>query len=253
MPAPLLRTLVLALSLLGPFLATPISGTAQSRGVLFGLVVDDANDAPVVGAEIEVVGTKVRAKADELGMFVLSDLPAGPQNIRIEKDGYSKVVDRVEISAGGLTDLQVRLLPLAIALEELFVTGQRVRRTGYSVTELKTDSDSDKTAADLLAANVPGVRVAVNRGIAGSSADVAIRGRGTFTARGTPVIYLDGIVISEFVTPNNPGGVNALSVLSQIPAREVERIYVLKGPSAGVQYPQADGAIIIETIRGRGR
>jgi hypothetical protein len=253
MPAPSSRTIVLALPLLGLLLAPPTRGLAQSKGVLFGLVVDDANDAPLVGAEIEVVGTRVRAKADELGMFVLSDLPAGPQNIRVEKGGYSKVVDRVDIPAGGLTDLQVRLVPMAIALEELFVTGQRIRRTGYSVTELTTDNDSDKTAADLLAANVPGVRVAVNRGVAGTSADVAIRGRGTFIARATPVIYLDGIVISESVTPNNPQGVNALNVLSQIPAKEVERIYVLKGPSAGAQYPQADGAIIIETVRGRSR
>ena len=104
-----------------------------------------------------------------------------------------------------------------------------------------------------LAANVPGVRVAVNRGVAGTSADVAIRGTGSFQQRRGPAIYLDGILISEYVTAANPQGVSALSVLSQIPARDVERIFVLRGPSTSAQYSQADGIIVIETIRGRGR
>ena len=253
MPAPLLRTLLAAVALGALSLASPTASAAQARGVVFGMVVDESDGLPVAGAEIVVVGSDARAKADDLGMFVLPDLPAGTLQVRIEKPGYSKVTDQIEVPAGGLTDLEVRLLPMAIALRELLVTGERLRKTGYSVTELSADPDSDKTAADLLAVNVPGVRVAVNRGVAGTSGDVSIRGTGTFQPRMGPAIYLDGILISESVTRANPQGVSALSVLSQIPAREVERIFVLRGPSTSAQYPQADGVIVIETVRGRGR
>ena len=251
MAVPTLRSLLLALLLGTLGLIAPAGTSAQTRGVVFGMVVDDMNDSPLSGAEIMVVGTGVKAKADDLGVFVLPDLPVGVLNVRVEKPGYSKVVEQIEVPASGLADLQVRLIPMAIALKELFVTAERVRRTGYSVTELRTDPTSDKTAADLLAGNVPGVRIAADRGVAGTRADVGIRGTGSFVNRTAPAIYLDGILISEYVTPANPRGVKALSVLSLIPANEVQRIFVLRGPSAGAQYPQADGAIIIETVRGR--
>jgi TonB-dependent starch-binding outer membrane protein SusC len=253
MPAPLLRTVLAALALSVLPLASPAGAAAQARGVVFGMVVDDSDGMPVPGAEIAILGSDAKARADDLGMFVLPDLPAGPLQLRIEKPGYGKVTDQIEVPAGGLADLEVRLLPMAIALRELLVTGKRLRKAGYSVTELSAARDADETAADLLAANVPGVRVAVNRGVAGTSADVAIRGTGTFQPRMGPAIYLDGILISESVTRSNPQGVGALSVLSQIPAREVERIFVLRGPSTSAQYPQADGVIVIETVRGRGR
>jgi hypothetical protein len=252
-PAPLARTLILALSLGALWLGPPAHAAAQSRGVLFGMVVDDSDDRPVVGAEVVLVGSDVKVRADDLGMFVLPDLPVGVHNLRIEKPGYSKVVDQVEIPEGGLADLEVRLVPLAIALRELFVTGQRVRKTGYSVIELTADRLTDKTAADLLAANVPGVRMSADRGVAGTSAEIGIRGTGTFGQRRAPAIYLDGILISEYVTPANPQGVSALSVLAQIPASQVERIFVLRGPSTSAQYSQADGVIVIETVRGHGR
>jgi hypothetical protein len=253
MPAPISRTKLVALSLGALLLALPLQAAAQQRGVLFGMVVDDSDDSPVVGAQVVLVGTDITAKADDLGMFVIPDLPVGVHNLRVEKDGYSRVVDQVAIPAGGLTDLQVRLLPMAIALRELLVTSERVRKTGYSVAEVKTAGSADETAADLLAANVPGVRMAVNRGVAGTSAEISVRGTGSFTQRRSPAIYLDGILISEYVTPSDPRGVNALSVLAQIPASQVQRIYVLRGPSTSAQYSQADGVIVIETVRGQPR
>ena len=244
---------VLTLALMVLALAHPRPSAAQGRGVLFGMVVDHTDETPIVGAEIVLVGSDIKVKADPLGMFVLPDLPEGVHQVRVEKPGYSKVVDQVEIPPGGLTDLQVRLVPLAIALRELFVTGERVRKTGYSVTELATDRNENKTAADLLAENVPGVGMAVNRGIAGTSAEVTVRGPGSFGPRRPPAIYLDGILVSEYVTKGDPRGVNALSVLSQIPASEVQRIFVLRGASTSAQYGQADGVIVIETVRGRPR
>jgi TonB-dependent starch-binding outer membrane protein SusC len=249
MPALHPRALFVSLLLGVLSLTVPSGASAQSRGVVFGMVVDEMTDVPIRGAEVEILGGKIRRKTDDLGMFVLPDLPVGQINLRVEKGGYSKVVEQVQISEGGLADLQVRLLPMAVALEQLLVTGQRVRRTGYSITELKADPTSDQTAADLLAANVPGVRIAVDRGVGGTRADVGIRGTASFIMRTTPAIYLDGILISEYLS-SGARGANALSVLGMIPASEVERIFVLRGPSAGAQYPQADGAIVIET-RGR--
>jgi TonB-dependent SusC/RagA subfamily outer membrane receptor len=66
--------------------------------------------------------------------------------------------------------------------------------------------------------------------------------------RNQPSIYLDGIRVTEMTTSG--GGTN---ILELIPADDVERIQVLRGPSADA-YLGADamnGVIVIETRGGR--
>jgi outer membrane cobalamin receptor len=56
-----------------------------------------------------------------------------------------------------------------------------------------------------------------------------------------PAIYIDGIRAGE-------GGNNAMLSLEQIPAANVLRIRVLRGPSAAAAYADAaSGVILVET------
>lgn len=248
------RNTLLALSLGALFLVSSAPASAQARGILFGVVVDDRSDGPVTGAKVEVVGGSRQAETDDHGRFVLQDLPLGLAHLRVEQAGYSTVVEQIDLDASALVDIEVRLVPLVVFLRELSVTAQRgPKPTGYLVSEVIPAGGSDRSALDLLAAQVPGVRVAAGRGVAGQDATIGIRGVGTLTGSNAPIIYLDGIRIADHVTKAVPNGVSALSVLAQIPAREIARILVLRGPAAAMYPDAATGVIMIETVRGVGR
>ena len=73
---------------------------------------------------------------------------------------------------------------------------------------------------------------------------VRLRGTGTFGLSGEPAVFLDGVRIGTF----GP----AMEVLSQIPARDVRNIRVLRGPASGFLQGSADGSIHIGTRSGPG-
>ncbi len=250
-------------------LSSPLG--AQARGALFGCVVDDRDGSPVVGAEVAVLGTVTRAAADSSGsvgaevsqvggphrttvdssgVFVLTDLPLGPVQVRIEWSGYSTSVEQMDISADSLAALEVRLVPIAVMLDELLVTArQRVANNGSSVAEVRSGRASSFTAADLLA-RIPNLSMAADHGLLGKGAAVSIRGATSITQSDAPAIYLDGVRISDYTTPNAPGSPKALSILAQIPASDVVRIRVLRGPSAEARYgDSSNGVILIDTNR----
>jgi hypothetical protein len=234
----MLTRILFTLLLLCP--AEPLLG--QTRGTVFGMVVDDLTEEPIAGAKVSVVGRRDTTTADQDGFFVLDALPVGQAQLRVDFGGYSTSVEQIEIAADSLKAVEVRLLPIAAALDELKITANRARAN--AVTEVRPDVGS-RTAADLLA-RIPGLRMSSNL-----ATGIAIRGATSMTQSTAPAIYLDGIRIAEFVSPDVPNGAKAISILSRIPAREVVRIAVLRGASAGAQYGDAaNGVILIETSRG---
>lgn len=239
--APLLGVLLLAV-------AAPLGAQTQSRGALFGYIVDDRDGSPVVGAEVRVVGTDTKAAADSSGSFLFPDLPAGPVQLRIQEPGYSTSVEQIDISADALEALEVRLIPVSVMLNELVVTAKRrADGQGSSVAEVRPNQGTDLTAADLLA-RVPNFRISPDRGSLGKPGVVSIRGSATIVGPRAPAIYLDGIRISEFTGAASGTGIAALTVLNQIPARDVVRIRVLRGASAEARYgDSSNGVIVIET------
>ena len=62
-----------------------------------------------------------------------------------------------------------------------------------------------------------------------------------------PVIYVDGIRVSDRT------GAAQVHILELIPAEDVERIRILRGPAAAAAYTDANsGIILVETRRGGG-
>lgn len=218
---------------------------AQDHGALAGTVVDEATLARLEGVTVTILGSGIRATTDEFGQFLLEGVPFGATSLRIASRGYVTVVEQIELAA---TDfLQVRLSPVAAALDELLViAGRRPLDPNLAGQREHTDN-STRSALDILADDIPGVSVRRGGGNLGTGAAIAIRGVGTF-GNSTPDIYLDGIRIDE-----RSGGTRALNVLDLIAAETISRIQVFKGPAAATRYPNAaNGVILIETHRGGG-
>jgi outer membrane receptor protein involved in Fe transport len=107
--------------------------SAQSNGVITGSVTDGSTGKIVAGAV--VIGTSPAAKGDQVavtdgsGNFTISNLPAGDYKLRVQLGGY-KPFERSDLVVKADTTLRASLtvVPEAVQLEEIVVTGSRVRR-----------------------------------------------------------------------------------------------------------------------------
>lgn len=69
--------------------------------------MDSAAIAPVAGATVSVAGTTRESISDDSGRFVLFDVPAGRQAIRVKRAGYRLAERVVEVTAGDTVRIEV--------------------------------------------------------------------------------------------------------------------------------------------------
>jgi len=238
-------------SLALPFLvvmasALPHAAVAQAPGTVQGIVVDQQTSEPVEGAIVTVESRNLEARSGSDGHFLLDGAPAGILLIRVSAPGYSRVVEEVEVAAGGLIQLEIRLPSVTSLLDEVLVTGDRGAGSGLRTQ----DTEEAQTAADLLSRRIPGLSAGPHGGAIGGRERVLIRGVSSLSLGNEPAIYLDGLRIFS-------GGDGAqemaqvIQLLQAIPASAVTRIEVLRGPSASARFGElATGVITIETRGG---
>ncbi len=222
--------------------------TAQTSAYLVGTVMDASSGAVLEGATVSVVGMGIDdAATDTDGRFLLPRLPAGQINLRIALSGYSSVVESIDVSSTEVALVQILLPRVDATLDELLVIGRgEGSRTGTAIAEVpRRDDDSARTAMDLLEHEVPGMLLDRSGGDLGGGARIRIRGSSSFR-NNDPAIYLDGVRVDDGGLAGSVG----IHVLELIPADQVERIRILRGPSAEAAYADAaNGVILIETRR----
>ena len=230
-------------------LVDPLQAQRQPASIV-GTVLDAITLAPLPGSVVSLIdlGKEVRSDAD--GNFILTGVPDGSVTLRAALKGYSASRDQVELAEGEIGFVQVQLLPVSTVLNEVLVmTG---RGQGSSEAQVSSQGrETANTAADLLDRHVPGLNLSRAGGV-GTGTRMTIRGVSSFTLSTLPAIYLDGVRISH--PDNNVANTNELVVLDDLPASQVKRIRVLKGPSAAAQFADsANGVILIETYGGQER
>lgn len=216
--------------------AAQVQPTPLTEAPLQGVVVDEATYQPIDSATVTVVGTDLVATTSRWGTFSFPDAPLGFVALQVRAPGHPGVVQDVEVKEGRVVFMQVVLPSVAAVLSELFVTGAPAARA----------SEVARTAADLLALQVP--RTRVSSGIVGrSDYPVRLRPGNTFQGNAAPLILIDGVVMST-----DDG---AFDALERIPASDVAEIEILRGPAAAFLYPfAANGVVNVKTKRGaRGR
>jgi TonB-dependent SusC/RagA subfamily outer membrane receptor len=173
--------------------------------------------------------------------------------------GYGSVQRTVTV-AGDAATVDFVLAQVPFSLEEIVTTAtgeQLSRELGHSVGRveaaslIETSPVNDLTA--VLNGRVAGVTVLKNDGVVGGSSRVRIRGASSVSLSNDPLLYVDGIRVSErgplFRLDN--GGF-APSFFDDINPEEIESIEVIKGPSAATLYgtQAANGVIRVTTKRG---
>ncbi len=252
----------------------PARGTKTDTitGTIRGRVTDSATNKGVSAATIAVPEIGASAVTNENGEFTLLAVPLGTHLVTIKLLGYKSTTRQVKVDGGREASVRIALVPAATALAGVVTTvtgSQRKVEIGNDITTLDVPEIMKQapitSVTDLLEARVPGLTVMRTSGVPGASSRIRLRGIGGGLLSGVsgaptndPIVIVDGIRIyagQSGVDDQKLGGGKypTPSPIDQIDPNSIEKIEVLRGPSAAAMYgaDAGDGVIVITTKKGK--
>jgi TonB-dependent starch-binding outer membrane protein SusC len=237
-----------------------------------GRVTDSQNLQPLASAQVSIADLGIGALTQQNGRFVLINVPVGTHSVTVQRIGYREATQAVTVVAGQSTSLDFGIVEEALALDEIIVTGtpggtQR-RAIGNTVTRVPAAEITQQVAIssmqDLLTARTPGLSFGRVSGSVGTGSGIQIRGTGSFSLGGQPLIYVDGVRIdnssragpatnSPFQMNDSERGGGEASVLDDFNPEDIESIEVIKGPAAATLYGTEASAGVIQIITKKGQ
>jgi TonB-linked SusC/RagA family outer membrane protein len=210
---------------------------AQS-GKITGKVLSESNSTPLQGVTIRVKGKTTTVQSNADGSFALQ--ATTNDVLLITYVGYQKQ----EIALAGLSTLSITMQPDLGKMDEVVVVGygtQSRRTLSGSVASLDQNvlkSSPNSNLGTALEGTVPGLRVQQSTGQPGTTPSISFRGGTNFDGTGSPLIVVDGIV---------------LTTLYGLNMDDVESLDLLKDAGSLAIYGAraANGVLLITTKRGK--
>jgi TonB-linked SusC/RagA family outer membrane protein len=260
----------MALRRLGPWLdagalalglLTAVAATAAAQdGTISGRVTEAGRGRPIADARIIVVGTSLFATTNGDGRYAIRNVPVGMANVRVLRVGFAEVRRPVTVAAGETATTDFALQEVAVRLQEVVTTatGEVTRaEIGHTVSNVAVSQVVQESPVtnvqDVLAARAPGV-VVTTGSQTGAGARVRIRGNNSLNLSNDPIYVIDGVRMTSNQGSSNlfTGGAQP-SRVGDLNPEEIERIEIVKGPSAASLYgtDAANGVVVITTKKGR--
>ena len=204
----------------------------KGKGAIVGIVTDTKYREPLVEAQLDVLGIKVKALTDLEGRYRL-ELPPGTYDIRCGYELHkTSRAQGVVVVAGKLTRLDMQLVPDESSVDEIAVEteverttaeGQMLERKRSAVVSdnigrAEIARSPDKNAADaarrVVGATIVGDRFIFIRGLGERYTNALLNGtplpstepdRNVVPLDLFPALILEGINITKQFTPDMPG------------------------------------------------
>jgi len=227
----------------------------QPTTTVRGRITDQSSQQPISGAIVAVAGRSALSQAD--GRFSISGVPLGPATVTARVVGYAQATQPVNITEGEPLVVDLALIPQAINLSEVVVTGYGETRAGNITGAVTSVADSQFNPGRILSPQmliqnkVAGVQV-VDNNDPGGGLSIRIRGATSVNASSEPLYVVDGVPLGTGAGGGLSAGRDPLNYLN--PA-DIENITVLRDASAAAIYGAnaANGVVIISTKTGKGR
>lgn len=232
---------ILCLFLLALLFASPIVEAQQTPRTIVGKVIDKDTGDPLNGVSVSSNDRSVGASTDVDGQYSV--------RITSERPDFSLIFSYLgyeiqEVVVGKQSVLNVELQNTPNYLDEAVVVGYGVQKrrdvTGAVLSVRPDDINSAPRAniAQLLQGRLPGLNVTNTGSSAEGSLTVRVRARNSINADASPLIVLDGIQYSGFLSEINPS--------------DIESMEILKDASSAAIYGAraANGVILITTKKG---
>jgi len=255
-----MRHVTRAISPLVVLLAFTAGGlAAQNTGTVQGRVTEASTGAPIIGAQVSLIGTDLGSLTNNDGRYSIENAPAGQQTVRVEFLGYGVRQQVVTVRADGTTTHDVQLRTEVISLEAVVVTGTagRARRREIGNTVSQIDARQIELAAvsdvgDVLQGRAVGLTIMDNTGQVGAGSSIRLRGNNSINMSNNPLIYVDGVRLEKAATTSDGEVGQSPIPLDVLNPSDIERVEVIKGPAATTLYgtEASSGVIQIFTKRG---
>ena len=245
------------LTLFAMVMALSASAQVQVKGVVL-----DTSGEPVIGATVQVKGSKALGTATGInGDFAIS-VPSDNSTLMVSYIG----MELQEYKLDGKTNVTITLKATDVSLDEVVVVGygtsKKVDITGSvaSMTEDQMKQSIVTNADQMLQGKVAGVQVTQNSGAPGGATSIRIRGASSINNSNEPLYVIDGVqmsgagqTIGGFDWAGGSNGQNVVNPLAAIAPSDIVSIDVLKDASACAIYGAAgaNGVVIVTTRRGK--
>ena len=255
----------LPLALLALFALAPFTGDvlAQDTGTIAGTVVDSTTTETLPGVNVVIEELGQGAATDANGNFRITDLPPDSYTLNASYVGYQQKSIPVEVEAGETTNVQIELARSQVQLQDVVVTALGIEReeesVGYAIQQVEgqdLDQAGESNFISSLAGRVAGAQINTSN-VMGGSSRITLRGPGSLSGSGQPLIVVDGVPIdnsnfNELGQNTGSGGYDYGNAASMVNPADIKSVSVLKGASAAALYGSraADGVIEITTKSG---
>lgn len=230
----------------------------SAQSVVQGVVLDDKNE-PATGATVSLEGTTLGSVTDIEGNFVIKNVPQKKYTLKITYLGYTSISQEIDLTSNANFNQKFTLKEDKKLLDEVVVVGygtQRKRDLMGSVGKVGSEKLNEQVGASFetaLQGKLAGVQLTQSSGAAAGNSIIRIRGVGSISAGGFPLVVLDGVPLSqENFLQGERGGQNN-NPLSSINPNDIESISVLKDAASTAIYGArgGNGVILITTKRAK--
>ena len=103
-------------------LALRVPARTTPPGRLVGRVFDARTRDAITTAAVTVAGRAATVESDRWGRFILSGVPAGPNELQVRHLGYAPLSHTIDIRPGLATEVEIGLVPDPVEMEPLVAT-----------------------------------------------------------------------------------------------------------------------------------
>jgi TonB-dependent starch-binding outer membrane protein SusC len=240
-------------------LALPARALLAQTGTITGKVTDAATSLPIADARVTVRGSAIETVSGREGDFRLANVRAGTVIVGVFRLGYKASTDTVRLVAGQTATANIAMSASVVNLSQIVVTGtagNQERKAQAAVVASVSAADIIATApvtnvAGTLQSQVPGIALSAQSGTVGSATQIRIRGASSVNLSNEPLLFVDGVRITEGQVAGGVGG-QSFDRLNDISPDEIESIEVVKGPAAATLYGADASAGVIQIITKKG-
>jgi TonB-linked SusC/RagA family outer membrane protein len=210
---------------------------AQGSRQLKGVIVSAADDIPIPGVNVIVKNTSKGASTDFDGAFQIE-----VKENDVLQISYVGFVSQTIIITNQ-TSLNISLEEDLAKLDEVVVIGYGTQKKSHvtgavsKVVNESLDQIAVSRVDDALIGQVSGVNIQATDGEAGAAPTITIRGVGSMAGDSTPLIVVDGIIVSS-------------SFLGSLNMNDVESFEILKdAASSSIYGSKGSNGIIMITMK----
>ncbi len=204
---------------------------AQTSARIAGIITNAETHDPVIAANVVIAGTQLGAATDPEGRFRIDRVPAGRYTLKITALGYETHEEPVQVTAGQTLSVVIELSPTVLLFPPVTVTESGFRPAEAYNVKMLQDADVRPAISAELVASMPGVYM---QRVGSWGSKPVIRGYRDEQV----VVFVDGVRI------NRAGPAKMDAALATVPAEQIDKIEILRGPRAAIYGPGAIGGMI---------